>query len=111
MAGASPDGYVSDDGGLEIKCPYQTAIHIETLQKGMPKEHTPQVQGCMWISGRQWWDFVSYDPRLPEALQLYVQRIERDQAFIDKLEEEVRRFLVEVDQTVEELNELARKAA
>lgn len=109
MAGASPDGFVGEDGGIEIKCPFQTAVHIETLQKGMPKEHMAQVQGCMWLSGRKWWDFVSYDPRLPDDLQLYVERIHRDEKYISNLEESVTAFLQEVEDTVNQLKN--RKAA
>jgi putative phage-type endonuclease len=107
MAGASPDGLVGDDGAVEIKCP-NTATHIETLLHGMPADHIPQVQGQMWITGRAWVDFISYDPRLPEKMQLHVQRIERDEEYIKTLEKEVAKFLAEIDQTIEQLT---RKAA
>lgn len=107
MAGASPDGLIDADGGIEIKCPFQSAVHIETIQSGMPSEHMPQVQGAMWITGRQWWDFVSYDPRMPEHLQLYVQRIERDDSYIKDLESKVTAFLQEVDATIQQLNSRA----
>ena len=78
MAGCSPDGLVDWDGLIEIKCPYNTGVHIDTLLNNMPAEHTAQVQGQMWITGREWCDFVSFDPRMPEPLQLYVQRIHAD---------------------------------
>lgn len=107
MAGASPDGFVGDDGAVEIKCP-NTATHIDTLLNGMPTDHIPQVQGQMWITGRAWIDFISYDPRLPENMQLHVQRIERNEEYIKTLEKEVTKFLAEVDQTIEQLT---RKAA
>jgi hypothetical protein len=107
MAGASPDGFVGDEGSIEIKCP-NTATHIDTLLNGMPPDHIPQVQGQMWIAERAWVDFVSYDPRLPENMQLYVQRIHRDEDYIKNLEKEVAKFLAEVDQTIEQLT---RKAA
>ena len=107
MAGASPDGLIDADGGIEIKCPFQSAVHIETIQSGMPSEHMPQVQGAMWITGRQWWDFVSYDPRMPEHLQLYVQRIDRDDSYIKDLESKVTAFLQEVDATIQQLNSRA----
>lgn len=107
LAGCSPDGLVDWDGLIEIKCPYNSAVHIETLLNGMPAEHTAQVQGQLWITGRQWCDFVSYDPRMPEPLQLHVQRIQRDEAFIADLERRVSSFLQEVGIQVEALRRLA----
>jgi putative phage-type endonuclease len=107
MAGCSPDGLVDWDGLIEIKCPWNTANHIETLLNGMPAEHIPQVQGQLWITGREWCDFVSYDPRMPAELQLHVQRIQRDEAFIADLERRVSSFLSEVGTQVEALRRLA----
>ena len=109
MAGCSPDGLVYWDGLIEIKCPFNTGVHIETLLNGMPEHHTAQVQGQMWITGRDWCDFVSYDPRMPVELQLHVQRIERDEAFIADLERRVTSFLQEVGKQVEALRVLAEK--
>lgn len=96
--GASPDGLIGKDGGCEIKCPAQSTVHVETLECGMPPEHRAQVQGTLWVTGRKWWDFISYDPRLPAHLQLYVERVERDEAYIKTLAEEVAKFLAEVEQ-------------
>ena len=73
----------------------------------MPEEHAAQVQGCMWLTGRKYWDFVSYDPRMPEPLRLYVQRIERDDAYIAELESEVVKFLAEVAERVAKIQEAA----
>lgn len=101
-AGASPDGLIGQDGMVEIKCP-NTATHIDALLKGMGPDHIPQIQGQMWIAGRRWVDFVSYDPRMPERMQLYVQRIERDEKYIERLEAEVVKFLSEVDKTIADL--------
>ena len=100
-AGASPDGFVGDDGTLEIKCP-NTATHIETLMtKRLPRQYEAQVQGQMWITEREWCDFVSFDPRLPENAQMIVIRVKRDEGFITLLEEEIIEFLKEVDKQVE----------
>ena len=100
-AGASPDGLVGDDGCLEIKCP-NTATHLETLRTGkLPRQYQAQVQGQMWISGRQWCDFVSFDPRLPSNAQLFITRVDRDDLYIENLEQEIVEFLKEVDQEVE----------
>ena len=107
MAGCSPDGLIDWDGLIEIKCPWGTAVHIETLLNGMPAEHTAQVQGQMWITGREWCDFVSYDPRMPAELQLHVQRIQRDPSFIADLEARITSFLQQVGTQVEALRRLA----
>jgi hypothetical protein len=99
-AGASPDGLIDDDGGLEIKCPERSA-HLRYLQQDMePAEYTWQIQGGMWVTGRAWWDFVSYNPDFPEHLQLIVRRIPRNDEAIKKLAGEVEKFLAEVDAEV-----------
>jgi predicted phage-related endonuclease len=103
LCGGSPDGLVDEDGGLEIKCPYNSANHLQCFLTGMPEEHIPQVQGLMWITGRQWWDFVSYDPRMPDHLKLYQSRIERDDEYIATLEKAVREFLAGVHERHEAL--------
>lgn len=85
--GASPDFLVGNDGGGEIKSPINTEVHLQTLEEGLPPEHIDQIQGGLWVTGRKWWDFVSYHDDFPDHLRLYVQRVERDEAFIAKLEE------------------------
>lgn len=101
--GVSADGLVGDDGTIEIKCPYNPRNSIETRLHGMPSEHMAQVQGGLWVLNRQWSDFISYDPRMPDGLQLYVQRIERDDEYIAKLAAAVVQFLCEVDEMVQRL--------
>ena len=97
FAGASPDSLVDEDGGLEIKCPKSTT-HIKWMQAGgVPEEHQPQMLWNMACTGRAWWDFASYDPRLPEEIRLYVARMERDEKRIAEVEAEVVRFNAEVD--------------
>ncbi len=83
--GISPDGFVRDDGGIEIKSPYNGRIHIHRWLHGMEDEHMPQVQSAMWVTGRRWWDFVSFDPRVEKDMQLYIQTIPRDDAYIERL--------------------------
>lgn len=103
MTGASPDGLVGDDGLVEIKCP-NSATHISTLLgKAAPSKYHCQIQWQLACTGRSWCDFVSFDPRLPERMQLFVQRVPRDQDLIAELEREVAAFLAEVDRTVAEL--------
>lgn len=99
-AGASPDGYVGETGLIEIKCP-NTATHLGTLKKQeVPSIYFTQIQGQLWITGRAWCDFVSYDPRLPENARIFIKRVERDESYIKNLEAEVKKFLNEVDQEV-----------
>lgn len=81
--GASPDGLIDDDGGLEMKCPHDEQVHIGTWLDGMPADHVAQVQGNMMVTGRKWWDFVSFDPRQNTDYQIYIERIERDDEYID----------------------------
>jgi putative phage-type endonuclease len=105
--GASPDGLVNDDGGLEIKCP-NTATHIDTLLNGTVALHyVYQMQTGMACTGRKWWDFVSYDPRLPYELQIKIIRFQRDDAMIKLIESEVVAFLAELDDMVAKLRAIA----
>lgn len=102
-AGASPDGLVGDDGLVEIKCP-NTATHIKTLMSGeAPKQYYAQMQGQMWITGRKWCDFVSYDPRLDDKNAIFIKRVERDNDYIQLLEDSIKYFLDDVDRILEEL--------
>lgn len=103
MSGASPDGLVGLDGLVEIKCP-QTATHIATL-RGAPidRKYVDQMQWQMACAARDWCDFASFDPRLPEPMQLHVRRVERDVERIAELEREVSAFLAEVDAAVVDL--------
>jgi putative phage-type endonuclease len=103
MAGASPDRLIGEDGLIEVKCP-QTATHIETLLEGaVPGKYRLQMQMQMACTGRQWCDFVSFDPRLPEDMRLFVRRIERCPVTIADIEKEIRAFLAEIDDTVNRL--------
>ena len=109
MSGASPDGLVSDKGICEVKCP-QTNTQIETLLADkVPSKYIPQIQWQLSCTGRQWCDFCSFDPRLPKELQLFVKRVPRDDAYIQMLEEEVKKFLTELDGKITKLNELKEK--
>jgi putative phage-type endonuclease len=103
MSGASPDGLVGVDGLIEIKCP-NSATHIDTLlSQEVPKKYMDQMFWQMACTGRQWCDFVSYDPRLPEDLQLFIKRIPRDNQYIQTLELEIIGFLTETAEKVAKL--------
>lgn len=94
--GASPDGLVDEDGTIEIKCP-KTATHIQTLKSGkLPTKYYWQVQGQLWITGRKWCDFISYDPRLPENSSYICIRVERDENKIELLENTIKEFMEQV---------------
>ena len=108
FAGASPDGLIGLDGGLEMKCPKSRTVHLERFLNGIPEEYIPQIQGCLWVTGRNWWDFVSYDPRMPESHRLLRITVHRDQAFIENLQKAV----IEAEEKVQSLYEkLMREAA
>lgn len=95
---ASPDGRIGPDGLLEAKCP-TSKTHLETLLSGeIPAKYQLQMLGQMSCSGRQWVDFVSFDPRLPKKMQLFVKRFNRDEGRISELEAAVEKFLDEVGQ-------------
>lgn len=106
--GVSSDGLVDDTGTIEVKCPANPRNTVMTWLGGMPSEHMAQVQGGLWVWNRQWADFISYDPRMPPDLQLYVQRIERDEDYIAMLTIEVTTFLAEADEL---LSRIARRTA
>ena len=94
---ASPDGLVWTDGLLEIKCP-KTSTHLNWMMKGEPPtEHKHQMLAQLACTGREWVDFVSFDPRLPEHLQLFIVRFQPDPKDIEDLEKDVMTFLEEVD--------------
>lgn len=106
MSGASPDGLINGDGQLEIKCP-NSATHMKTLLSKKPDgKYITQMMWQMSTTGRKWCDFVSFDPRFPEHLQLFITRIQRDDALIAELEAEVVKFLEEVEAMVEQLNNM-----
>lgn len=106
-SGASPDGLVCDDGLVEIKCP-NTATHIGyILQGSAPAKYQPQMLWQMECTGRAWCDFVSYDPRMPEHLQLFIVRFNRDELRLEEIRREVNLFLSEIEETIAKLSALS----
>lgn len=105
--GCSPDSLIEEKGGLEIK----TALaHIQIgrlLKDELPSEHRAQVQGSLWVCEREWWDFVSYCPKLP----LFVKRVYRDEEYIAKLAKEVDLFNIELQQTVDYIRRYGQREA
>lgn len=110
MTGASPDGLVGSDGMVEIKCP-NTATHIAFLLDGkIPQKYQLQMAWQMACCGRQWVDYASFDPRMPEYLRLKVVRFNRDPAQIEAMEAEVRKFISEIDAAVSALEKVCTEA-
>ena len=103
--GCSPDRLVGSDGLVEIKCP-DSSTHVDYwLAKQIPTEYVKQVQGQIWVMDREWCDFVSYDPRMPEKNRLLVVRAYRDETLIKQMQEEVEKFLNEVEGLIIKLGE------
>ncbi len=97
----SPDGLVGMDGGLEIKCPSHP-VHIEYLLAGtIPTKYKPQVQGSLWITGRDWWDFMSYHPGLPSL----IVRVERDETYIARLSKAVSQLSDDLQENLQKIKE------
>ena len=95
--GCSPDGLVSDRGLVEIKCPNSTT-HWEYFKFNRPpQKYVIQMQAQMAVTGRDWCDFISFDPRMPERSQLLIVRVDRDEAFIAEMEKQIKQFLSEVE--------------
>ena len=106
MVGCSPDGLIDDDDGLEIKCPSK-AVHLQYLTSSEPPaEYVPQIQGCLLVSGRKRWHFVSFNPDFPPELQMHHIVVARDDLYIKRLEDELWRFQADVLRTVRELEQM-----
>ena len=99
--GVSPDGLIGDDGGIEIKCP-KPSTHVKYLRKGtLPSEYKAQVMGCLWVTEREWWDFMSYHPQMPNLLI----RVHRDEEYINQLERLVTHACQIIEKEVADIKE------
>ncbi len=105
LCGTSPDGFVGEDGIVSVKCP-KTATQVQYLRAGVePSEHAAQNTHELWLTGRAWVDFVSFDPRLPEgSLRLFIVRVTRSAADLAGYDAEARKFLAEVETEYGELH-------
>jgi putative phage-type endonuclease len=105
-AGASPDGLVGLFGLVEIKAPH-SSTHIQTLlDQKVPEKYITQMQWQMACTTRQWCDFVSFDSRMADGLQLFIKRVEYDPIYVAQLEKEVIFFLMDVEEKINKLNKL-----
>lgn len=106
--GASPDGLVEDRGLVEIKCP-NTATHIDyMLGQKPPAKYVPQMLLQLACTGRQWCDFVSYDPRLPDGYRLFVVRFQPSAEELRATEATAREFLEDVAETIKRLRDIVQ---
>jgi YqaJ-like viral recombinase domain len=111
MAGASPDGLVGDDGLVEFKVP-NSSTHIETLLSGtIPGKYIDQMTWQLACTGRKWCHWVSFDPRMPEDLRLFVKRFQPAPEDIAAMEKAAAEFLAELDTKLAALHKLTLKAA
>ena len=97
--GISPDGLIGDAGGLEIKCPKPSTVVKYMLDGGLPLEYKPQVMGSLWISGREWWDFLAFHP----SMDFYQIRVYRDEEYIKKMNQHITDFVDELQNNYEKL--------
>lgn len=101
--GGSPDGLVGTDGLIEIKCPI-TATHVHNiLSNKMPTEYIPQVQGLLWVTNRQWCDFISFDPKVVSR-PIFIKRVERDKDYIINLSAQVSIFVKELQKMISKID-------
>jgi len=105
-AGASPDGLVGDLGGLEIKCPTAKTQAAYLRKKRVEDTYACQIQGCMWICEREWWDVLAYHPEMPPALI----RVRRDEEFIDSLAMFVVEFVERLEAAKTEIQQIPTPA-
>lgn len=108
--GGTPDGLVGDEGGMDAKCPYNMINHAFNLIENMQlDDYELQFQGYMWITGRKWWDFTSYDPRMEDAakdLSLHIYRLERDDEVIEMIDDKYQKFEGIIEGYVSQLQEV-----
>jgi putative phage-type endonuclease len=109
MAGCSPDGLVGEHGLVEIKCK-EIHNHLDSiLNDRIDPDHQAQMMWQICVTGRQWCDYVCFDDRAPEGLQLFVKRLHRDEEKIKQMEDEVRTFLKDLESMIQKLNEIKEK--
>lgn len=106
FAGASPDGLIGDDEGLELKSPYSSSVHLSRFLDGVPSEYLIQIHGCMWVTGRKKWYFASFDPRMPKSHQLLIIPVMRDEAIIARIESAVLAAESEADELQQRLERM-----
>ena len=100
--GVSPDGLVGEGGGLEIKCPLPSTHISYILADREVACYRPQIQSCLWGTGRKWWDFVSYCPEVTKR-PYWTIRVKRDEQYIAELEIKIGKFIKEMKSQIEKI--------
>lgn len=103
QVGISPDGLIGDDGLLEIKCPNTTTQLKRALSDDYSADYKAQIQMQLWVTERQWCDFVSFDPRLDCAAGYLQQRVERDELYIEEMKIKVYAFVEKMNELIKQL--------
>ena len=103
--GCSPDGLIGDDGGLEIKCPFTIREHLRVvLERKLPPAHRLQVLSSLWMTGREWWDYCSYHPAVPNVnAAMFVTRVEMSDSERDAMQQAAESFAARIDRTLQRL--------
>lgn len=104
--GGTPDGFIGEDGIIEIKCPFNGGNHLKTLLKKevYNSDYIYQIQGYLWLTGRKWCDFVSYDPDMPQPLDIAVVRVDRDDTIIEAIQTIITEVVEKINQIKIETN-------
>jgi putative phage-type endonuclease len=105
-AGASPDGLVSESGMVEIKCPNTATMIDQLLSETVPAKYYTQIQMQLACTGRDWCDYVVFDPRMPKKAQMCIKRVDRNAEFISNMETEIVKFLDELNKKVAKLTQI-----
>lgn len=102
-SGASPDGLIGDDGGIEVKCPTLSTFLAWKIAGKVPEKHLAQIHWGMACTGRKWWDFVAYHPDMPHHLRLMIIRVNRDDSLLESYVKEIMDFELELQEMVQKI--------
>lgn len=100
--GGTPDGFIDDDGLIEVKCPYNGGNHLKSLltQTIYNSDYEYQIQGYLWVTGREWCDFVTYDPDLIDGLQLNIIKVVRNEDMISSISEIMEEVKIKIKEII-----------
>lgn len=100
--GCSPDGFVGEDGLLEIKCPLGKTHTRFILEDKAPSTYNAQIQGQLWVTGRRWCDFLSFRPENNKRPH-FIKRVFRDEEYIKELAIQTTIFVGELKKMIDRL--------